>query len=259
MTNLCTKRLMDMETNGTQQDILSARRLLNENISFSNITELAKILSIGNSSMSRFVKRLGYPSFKHFYYEYISKNEGEEKYNYSEGRSQLSESTADREQVMFNKIVEEMASKIRGRIFIISSRRGKSIAKFMSERLNDGKVENVLFHESTDDIHEFFKKITKNDTVFVITLSGHSMIISRAITEIALINESEKPQVAILTASQYMSIFKKYEYISLGIITNKKYSLDDWKNYNFAILKMMNIIILLLNKLYDDKLLKNKR
>lgn len=239
MKNTCKEKLHQIEMNGTRVDKKIAQFLFsNKGEDISKINDLSDGCDISLSTAHRFIIKIGYPTFKHFYYEFKD--------------IQLKESECKTTNSYINEVYEQtvdVISKIKGDIFIISSRRGKSIGKLFNERLNDGNIKNVLYSESKDNLQQFVKS-SANNTLILISLSGYSNIFSKAIEEIAKLPIKDKPNVIILTAAQWMKIFEKYSYISIGKIYHKKYDLDDWKEYNSALLDVMTTITIMLNELW---------
>lgn len=250
MLNKCKEALLNIQISGTRVDKRIAGVLLSEKAqkNIKKIADVAKICDISLSTASRFIAKMQYPSFKHFIYEYIP-----EKNKQTASNETNKEKTSYIQDVMEKS--HDLVSHLKGRIFILTSRRGKSIGKFLHERLNDGKFDNELFRESQDQVEEFVQK-SRSNTLILVSLSGYSQIFSHAIQAIARLEEDEKPNVIILTAAMWMSIFEKYDYISIGKLRKKKYDLDQWKEYNIALLDIMSTVIVLLNDIYDYQLNK---
>lgn len=246
MQNRCKEALLNIQISGTRVDKKIAERLLDTEIQkkISKIVDISEICEISVSTASRFIAKIHYPSFKHFIFDYS---------NEMAKKNEIDEDENDADASYIQEITEKshsLISHVKGDIYTLTSRRGKSIGKMLHERLNDARVKNYLFRESKDDVEEFVKASAGN-TLILVSLSGYSNVFSKAIHEIAKLDEKDKPNVIILTAAVWMNIFEKYEYISLGKLKKKKYDLDEWKDYNYALLDIMSTLVVLLNDIHD--------
>lgn len=239
MKNICLTQLKEIALNGTKQDKYLAEEMLKiyrQNGELGSIHDVASLFNVSSSSISRFIQRIKYPSYKHFTYDFNHRDE-------DESASQKNWNLIDQE-------AERLASLMpkNKMINILSSRRGKCVGKFINERLNDGNIKNRLFHESKDNVEKFVQG-SKNNILILISLSGYSNIFSKAIEEIAKLKIEEKPYVIIFTAAPWMEIFEKYCYISLGRLWKKKYDIENWKDYNSALLDIIALVINFINNL----------
>lgn len=247
MQNRCKEALLNIQISGTRVDKKIAEKLLDNDVQkkISKIVDISEICDVSVSTASRFITKIHYPSFKHFIYEYS---------NEMAKKNEIIDENGDEVDASYIQEITEkshnLISHVKGDIFTLTSRRGKSIGKMLHERLNDAKVKNFLFRESKDNVEEFVKSSAGN-TLILVSLSGYSNVFSKAIHEIAKLDEKDKPNVIILTAAVWMNIFEKYEYISLGKLKKKKYDLDEWKDYNYALLDIMSTLIVLLNDIHD--------
>lgn len=100
MTNECKKRLRIIKYDGSVKHSQMAEELLEKEISFEKIADLAKIFSSSISSVHRFITNMNFPSFKHFKYEYQT-----------HGEEELPTLQSDN-----TKKIEEVANRVRGKI-----------------------------------------------------------------------------------------------------------------------------------------------
>lgn len=246
MTNDCKKRLKEILTSGTKLHQRIALALIEQNLEFSGISELSEILNVPISSLSRFVAAINYKSFKFFLFEYLdSKAEGivwskDEEKNNEPSKSKVT------------KKIEDIVSKTGGNVYLLTSKRSRCIGKFMDERLENGGIKSELFSGQTSEIEKFVSKISKDDTLILVTLSGYSFQVSEAIQAVARRKEGTRPVIIIITVAKYMKVFNKYPYIYVTKFTNS-YITDDsnWIVYNSVINEIMPIIGEILNGIYN--------
>ncbi len=240
MTRKLHTSLENKVISGTKQESFIASSLLEDTpIKFKNIKNLAKHFKCSNSSITRFVQSIGMPSFKHFLVEY-------HKIESSKNIPQ------DFRMLRYQEHAKEIASLIKGKLFLFSSRRGKSIAKFMNERLNSVNFDNSLYHESWDSIDEQVSYVTKKDTVLLFTLNAESNLATK------IINSLKKNQIAnniiILTFTSKKLCKekipgKRITQLSLNLIDHANYNVDTFHGYNLASARMVAFVVSILKEL----------
>lgn len=244
MIETCKQRLIRMKKTGGKSDRVIAEKLLeSEDSKIPKIAEMSAKLGISNSSVTRFVRRMGYPSFKHFQYEY---NNNTTEYNVEHHKFDYSARYAEKAKEIMKKVNP-------GPIYIISSRRGHPISFMMAHRLEAVNVKVRSFHNENCTIEEFIE-MSKEGTLFIISISGYSKVFSDAMTTIAQLEE--KPNVILITAAKWMKIFEKYNYISLGDVNASFNSIlenDSWENYNNLIIELSMILMNVAKEIYKQK------
>ena len=231
--------LQDKAINLSKNNRKIASYLLKHNPSIKRIIDIQSQVNVSLSSAHRFVKAIGYPTFTHFLYDY----------------NEYSNLLVKEEENDSYEIVDEIA-KTFGRvtkgkkIYIITSRRAKSLGKFFLERLNDGKIPCLYYSESKMQIGDFLKK-TQNAIVLVFDLSSHSYILEKT-NEILEDNffDGKQPKFLLVSASS-SKIVKNYKYhFSIGEIENKNYAINNWHDYNDIILKLFEFLHKLLKYIH---------
>ena len=240
MTTECKKRLRIIKYDGSTKHSQMAEKLLKKDIEFSKIVDLAKIFDSSVSSVHRFITKMGFPSFKHFKYEYNSDGQVDDVITNVQSET--------------SKEIEGIIERIRGKFWIVPSRRGRAIAKFSEERLKDGHVDCEVYDEKNNNVKEFVRNIPAEDTIFIIDIAGHSYVVSNAIAEIANIEDKKRPAVIILTAAQWMKVFSKYKFIYVAKFLSSHFEdISRWDDYNYIMIRLMPVVSELLNALGKAK------
>lgn len=239
MTNECKKRLRIIKYDGSVKHSQMAEKLLEKEIPFEKIADLAKIFKSSISSVHRFITNMNFPSFKHFKYEYQTHGEDQDVPTLHSENS---------------KKVEEVVSRIRGKIWLVPSRRGRAIAKFTEERLLDAHLECEYYDEKNKNIGEFIEQIPKEDTIILVDISGHSYMISNTVEAIAKKKSSECPSVIILTAAKWLKMFEKHKFIHVAKFMSSHFEdITRWDDYNYIMIRLMPIVAELLNAIGKQK------
>lgn len=240
MTNNLKTKLTNSVNTGTKKEVAISRQLLqNPEIHFKNLKSFATIFKCSHSSVTRYSRSLGFPSFKHFFYEYLE----EEK---------TSELRHENNDILYYKEeAQKLAKIIKGKLFIFTSRRGKSIGKFLHERLNSAQIPNEYHHESWGKtIEEKIEQITTNDSSLIISMNAESFLATKTLN---LLKEAKNvQQIIFLTASLKKINNKKVHPFSLSKIDKIKYNLDSFHDYNFACARMIAFIVTFLKEAYDQ-------
>lgn len=240
MTTECKKRLRIIKYDGSSKHSQMAEKLLKKNIEFTKIVDLAKTFDSSVSSVHRFITKMGFPSFKHFKYEYNA-----DGYN---------DDTINTPQAEYLKEIEGIIERTRGKFWILPSRRGRAIAKFAEERLKDGHVDCEVYEESNNNLREFVNSIPKEDTIFIIDITGHSYIVGNAIAQLAEIPNAKRPSVIILTAAQWMKLFSKYKFIHVAKFLSSHFEdISRWDDYNYIMIRLMPVVSEILNAIGKSK------
>ncbi|WKX02585.1 hypothetical protein [Candidatus Mycoplasma mahonii] len=244
MTNNVRKRLIERIITGTKQQITICTKLLNDNnIKIKNLEHLSSILKCSNSSVTRMVKSLGFPSFKHFFYEFTSNEEEELKHE-------------NNDLIWYENPAKEVSLLLTGKIFIFNSIRAKSIGKFLNERLNSANISNEYFHESWErNITNVVNRISLNDTAIIITMNGASNLANKILDE--LTNSKKVNRVVVLTANEKIKYHHKIKHFSISKIDRTNYQVETFDGYNFACLRMIAFLCPLLKELYKIKTKNN--
>ncbi len=236
MTNNLKDKLVKLQKNGSPQEKSLSNMLLQAKQTFNKLDDISKEFGCSNSSVTRFIQKLKMPSFKHFIFELNQKNDGS---------ITLNQNSIEFDQ--YSEAAKRIVSLIKGNVFLFSSRRGKAMAKFFNERLNDIHKKNKLFHETwKKSLEEFAKEVSCKDTVIIITLNGESKL---AYDAFKILN---KKRIIILTVLENKKITNS-NHFSLFSMDGIKYNLDEFEDYNNASLRMTAFIVTILNEINAKK------
>lgn len=240
MTNECKKRLRIIKYDGSSKHAKIAERFLESTVKFEKIADLAAMFNCSVSSIHRFITKMGYPSFKHFQYDY--QNQGSPA-------AVLTKETPD-----IKKHIEGVVSRVQGKLWFIPSRRGKAIAHLIDERFRDGKIDSECYKEENKNINEFVGRVGKGDTLVLLDITGHSYIISKALEEIAKRDADSRPNIIIITAAKWMKVFNKYPYIYIAKLLSSSFEdIPRWDDYNYILIRVIPTIVELLNAIGREK------
>ncbi len=257
MTKNCREKISWLTLHGTRLDIELIVKLLEKDYEFKTIESFGQILNVAISTASRFVKKLGYPSFKHFIYEYHDKqyeniyNKGIEL-NYL--RSKATEKTINDYELECS--ISLIGRKLTGTIYVLGSQRSKSIANLIIQRLNDGKINASYYNEKIEDFDKWIKKIKSQDSIIMITITGHSLRIQKAIE--ILEKQNIKPFGVVITAAKMIKVPNYFIVITPNVL-NSKYHLNEWVEYNIVQLKILSIVTTILNSTFLYRNKKNNK
>ncbi|MDI4567903.1 MAG: hypothetical protein E7Y34_02360, partial [Mycoplasma sp.] len=167
MTNDCKQKVETMLINGNTHDFIIAQKILKfEELShkIKNIIDFSKMVEKPLSTTSRFINKLGYKSFKHFIFEFNGYDGNEIK--------------KDKELNTFWSYglqkIDEISKKIRGKIFVMSSKKTKSIAFYLYYSFQHIKVNCEFFDGKISELEYWLNQIGPNDTLIMISMSGTS-------------------------------------------------------------------------------------
>lgn len=243
MNESCRDKMIRIRKTGSKNDRLIAEKLLDQDqIQISKISEMSEILQVSNSSITRFARKMGYPSFKHFQYE-LSKGASEYK---------IESSKKDYSTIYAEKAKQIMKNVKNAPIYIISSKRGEPISFLMANRLQAVNIKVYMFHQSDDTLEEFIEK-SKEGNLFVVSISGYSKIFSDAMS---LISKKDDLHVLLITASKWMKAFERFNYVSLGEINDAFNTIkvdDSWENYNKLLIELSMILMNISSEIYRKK------
>ena len=126
----------------------------------------------------------------------------------------------------------------------MTSTRGKSIGKFVNERLKDAGVGSSYWHENLEEFSDYIKKINPKDTLFLFDVSS----VSYKVEKIIKVLERKLPSVNVM----FFTAGKKPETLLNNIESIRLYDsspdvLSDWKIYNKIVSQSMIIIMNILN------------
>lgn len=248
MTNLCRERLNAVLNKGTKNDKMIADKLLKDDLVFTTISSLVKKIGISSSTIHRFSQKIGYPSFKHFLFDYNSENDAPVvESNIVESRINITKQNIE--------MSEQIAKQIKGKMHIITSRRTRGIGRLISDQLNIFKIEHAFYAKEENSLEEFISHANQDDTIILITLSGDSLIISNAIGLIAQKKKAEMPNVVILTGATPLKIFSQYAFMDV-VLLEKEYDFSNWKTYIESILELIKVALIVVQKKYSNKILQ---
>lgn len=253
MTKDCKEKISWLMMQGTRLDNEIAVKLVEKDYAFKTIQSFGAQLNVAISTASRFVKKLGYPSFKHFMYEYNDKTHNEYEIGGVELNALTSKASgktiADYE---LECNISRIGSKLTGTIYVLSSQRSKSIANLIIQRLNDAQILSSHFNEKEESLEKWIKQITPQDSIILLTISGHSLRIQKAIDIFQI--WKNKPFGLIITATKTMKIPHNFVVVNPNVL-NSKYHLNEWVEYNIVQLKVLGIVTIVLNStfLYRSK------
>lgn len=215
---------------------------------FETIQQLADIVGVSVSVVDKFVKIGGWPSFKHFYFEFINK----EPVN----SVKLSKGTISPKD---NETIYRIAKNLQGTPNILCSKKTRPIGELLKSRFADIGVRVNVFIGERDEIATFLRKTKNSDSLLLITVSGQSSIITKALEQIAVMNKLLIPKITIISSSQWIKIFEKYDFINTAIINQQTESaLEKWTNYNESILKIIEFLMGAIKLYYDARIEKMK-
>lgn len=249
MTKDCKEKISWLMMHGTTLDNEISLKLNDEKkYQFRTIAELGQQLNIAISTVSRYVKKLGYLYFKDFMYEYNEKNyENVKGSEVSLGALTSKASGRTNDDCALECNVSQIGQKLKGKIHVISSQRSKAIAKLIIERLKDANIESAYFNENTEEFEQWIKNINPQDSVILVTVSGHSLRIQKTLEIFEKM--AHKPFGLIITAAKNLKVPENVSVITPNIL-HSKYHLNEWVEYNIVQLKIINIVTILLNSAF---------
>ena len=207
-----------------------------ENKELNRIKKIATFCNVSYSSVDRFIKQLGYPSFKHFVYEYENEEDFKNK-------------SLDNLIFKYQQQGQDIAKKITGKIFIATSRKDKCIGKFLNERLNDENIKHEYFFESKNNISTFVENvIDEKGTLILISFFPYSKLFNNFLQEISSVQS--KPNVIIITNAKWIDVFEKYNYVSIGQISKKNYDIEKFDEYNHFLSEVFVLFFAILSEIW---------
>lgn len=248
MTNLCRERLNEILNKGTKNEKAIANKLLSNDLTFTTINSLVQKIGISSSTIHRFSQKIGYPSFKHFLFDYSSDKEvASTPSNIVESRINITKENIE--------MSEQIAKQIKGKLHIITSRRTRGIGRLISDQLNIFKIDHGFYDKLETTLEEYIDNAKQGDTIMLVTLSGDSLIISNAIGLIAQKKKSDMPNVVILTGATPLKIFSQYTFMDV-VLLEKEYDFSNWKTYIESILELIKVALIVVQKKYSKKILQ---
>lgn len=249
MNEVLRRKLITASKIGTNLDTKIANSLI-EGLVLSDIKNLALLNNCSLSSITRFINRIGYISFKEFYLEYNNiPNNLKMKSRYEIMGTLPRECDNNSSEVDIRAI----AKKIQGKIFIITSRRGKALGKFIMERLNDAHIPNQRYSESQDNIEDFYNQITSDDTLIMFSVSGHSYMTTQMTDLIAQNKETKHPFVIVLSNHKFFKKHHAYKNCSQIMLpgNHPNDTVEDWVRYNVFTKEAFGFVFDILNHYFE--------
>lgn len=215
MTNKCKDKLKKALT-GCKSDKKIAEFLLKKERQFTTINELSALSGISSSTIHRFSQKNNFHSFKHLVQEYsISNSQKENTTNKS---------------IDYEETVKKISIKMENKIHIVTSFKTRGVGILVSDQLRTYNIDNKIYDKNEESIAEFIKNIKNDESILLITLSGESKIISDVLSEISKIQRSEMPSTLLITGSEDLGVFAKYDFFEVLCLKNK-YKFSNLKSY----------------------------
>lgn len=199
------------------------------NVAFMTITDLSRNVGISTSTITRFVKALGYPSFpvfqealqaiakkeispvKEFRFWVSEKPEKDELYNQIEEGKRALDNLYSPE--TYQTMVNACKTMQKGRqIFVLGSRSTYSMAYFFYHFLKRVKPNVTLLENRNDDVSIVLQYVTQQDVLFVI---GYPKYTRFTIQILEFFKEAGAKTIA-LTDSMSSPLAKRADYIILA-------------------------------------------
>ena len=235
--------LKKFEVNSSKNTMAISKYLLEKEPIIKKIVDFKKIMGVSLSSAHHFIKKIGYPTFTHFLYDYNNVNyvfNKESKYHMS-----IEEKANEFAKIIGNK-----------KIFIATSRRAKSLGKFLAERLNDGGIQNLYYSESKMDQNWFIKQSQKS-ILLIFDVTGYSNQVKKFLRIIETeIPKSKTPTIILITAASTKEIMKYKNHFSIGEIESANHPINNWLEYNEILLKLFEFVHYFLKSIYKIRYVK---
>lgn len=254
MNNKIYNRIRQIHTIGSKTDkkianYLSEILYLEKTPVFTNITTLANAIDVSLSSVHRFVKMGGWLSFKHFYYDFINLEN-----IYVPSIVIDDETSLEKKQTL---LMEEIALNVKKPPYLFCSKKSNAVCNLLNKRIEDLGYDAKTFSGDHNEMIECIQKMTSEDVVVMITISGYSYLIFKLLDKIAKIHNNARPKIIFMTAGHSHEIVKKYNFIIDGFIS-KMYDEESWTDYNNAVSEIIKSIMILFNKCYEISHFKNE-
>lgn len=211
-------------------------------IEFEKIIDLSRLLNVSYSSIDRFVKEGNWFSFKHFFHSFKSFHN-----HFLKKEDEVLEISKTNYAKVDNS--KEVAKKMNNNLFFICSKKTRPIGYWIEERFSDIGKKISIFEGEIEDLQRFTNKITEHDVVFLITVSGSSLIINKTLENIAKLPRNRMPHVYILSSAKWLNIFNKYDFIS-SIQIQANYKEQTWESYNYLMIDLLVAITDIISSFY---------
>lgn len=243
-TNDLYSRLVNLSQSGSKQHRKISKYLIwvltnLKEINFSTIDSLSSLTMISRSTIARFATSNGWPSYKHFYFEFVEFFNTQLLQGCDVEKSYLDRST---------EIAKLLASK---EIVFICSKKSKFVGDLINSRLIEYGIKSECFQGGFYEIGDYVGKIWKSKLIVLITISGGSMLVSQAIEEIAKrYQNGMHPNILIISSAKWLNIFEKYSFIKHVFVKNEQ-DIDTSSGYNYSISSIVDLLLRVVNELYD--------
>lgn len=205
---------------------------------FKTVDDLSKIVNLSYSGIDRFIKTGKWLSYKHFYHSYM------EAMNLGTKKNRQSNSSETNAKWM--QISENVAVELKNNFFLICSKKSRPIGYWTEYRLSEIGKPSYVFDGEAEQIPSFINKMKPNDVLFLITVSGNSRIVNKALESIARLPRVRMPKIYILSTAHWLDIFDKYDFIT-SIRVDANYVSESWESYNFLMIELLNEITKVIN------------